>query len=524
MALQPDQKFSTFAVGGNPTTGDLIVGLRGGINTKFTWNGSSSGVSTVTGTQFQVLVNNSFGAPVTGDLILTLPQDIAPTSSPTFANLTLTGADIFDLNGNPILHFTPISSAVNYVDIANAATSTGPVIKAIGSDANIALGISSKGTGILALTAANISNQIQIYTYTGGACENVFNFTGTSGTNIYTFQNASGTLAFLSDIPGAGVTSITGTALQVIASSPTGAVTLSLPQNIAPTSSPTFAGLTLTSPLTGANGGTGINNGIKTIDLSAFTTGYVLTSDASGNATWQPNPGGGGDITTINADSGSATPTAGVVTISGGSTGLTTLGSASTVTLLGILAPANGGTGINNGSNTLAVSANSLINQDVRTTGTPTFASVTFLPDTQGIVGVTSGSTGGAGYVGQIISASVPFASRITLITGTLTNLTSIVLPAGSWSISGSVYFNTTSASNVFYLAGLSTTSVTLPDLSNTYQLTQNITLLADQSGSALPLMILNISSPTTVYNVVEYTAIAGTITCSGSITAIRIR
>lgn len=42
-----------------------------------------------------------------------------------------------------------------------------------------------------------------------------------------------------------GVTSITGTADQVIASSSTGAVTLSLPQSIATTSNPTFAGATL---------------------------------------------------------------------------------------------------------------------------------------------------------------------------------------------------------------------------------------------------------------------------------------
>ncbi len=41
------------------------------------------------------------------------------------------------------------------------------------------------------------------------------------------------------------VTSITGTANQVIASASTGAVTLSLPQSIATSSTPTFAGLTL---------------------------------------------------------------------------------------------------------------------------------------------------------------------------------------------------------------------------------------------------------------------------------------
>ncbi len=44
-----------------------------------------------------------------------------------------------------------------------------------------------------------------------------------------------------------GVTSITGTGSQVIASAATGAVTLSLPQSIATTSTPTFGGLTVTS-------------------------------------------------------------------------------------------------------------------------------------------------------------------------------------------------------------------------------------------------------------------------------------
>lgn len=46
---------------------------------------------------------------------------------------------------------------------------------------------------------------------------------------------------------GSGVTSITGTSNQVIASASTGAVTLSLPQDIATSSSPTFANLTISS-------------------------------------------------------------------------------------------------------------------------------------------------------------------------------------------------------------------------------------------------------------------------------------
>jgi hypothetical protein len=53
---------------------------------------------------------------------------------------------------------------------------------------------------------------------------------------------------------------LTGTANQVILTDggPLGAITLSLPQSIATTSSPTFANLTLTNPLAPASGGTGI--------------------------------------------------------------------------------------------------------------------------------------------------------------------------------------------------------------------------------------------------------------------------
>ena len=70
-----------------------------------------------------------------------------------------------------------------------------------------------------------------------------------------------------------GVVSITGTTNQVIASSPTGNVTLSLPQDIATGSTPTFGGLTLTSiPLGATSGGTG---------QSTYTLGNILYSSAT---------------------------------------------------------------------------------------------------------------------------------------------------------------------------------------------------------------------------------------------------
>ncbi|CEG60972.1 hypothetical protein [Legionella micdadei] len=86
---------------------------------------------------------------------------------------------------------------------------------------------------------------------------------GTSASSWYAALSAS----------GGGVASITGTANQVIASSSTGAVTLSTPQDIATTSSPTFNALTLTNPLTQANGGTENSTPLTNGELWVGNTG-----------------------------------------------------------------------------------------------------------------------------------------------------------------------------------------------------------------------------------------------------------
>lgn len=191
----------------------------------------------------------------------------------------------------------------------------------------------SGGTGVANLVGSTLTLAGALTT--AGAFASTF--TMTAATNV-TFPT-TGTLATTDGT----VASITGTANQVIASAATGAVTLSLPQSIATTSSPTFAALTLTSPLTGANGGTGVANTGLTINLGTATTGFVLTSDVSGNATWAANPGTG-SATTLTGDSGSATASAGAITVSGGTTGLTTSGSSHTLSITGVLKLINGGT------------------------------------------------------------------------------------------------------------------------------------------------------------------------------------
>lgn len=88
--------------------------------------------------------------------------------------------------------------------------------------------------------------------------------------------------SYVDSLFNSGVQSITGTTNQVIASSPTGNVTLSLPQDIATGSSPTFSNLTLSSPLPKASGGTGVTSVTTTPTASEFA-GWDVNSNLRAN-------------------------------------------------------------------------------------------------------------------------------------------------------------------------------------------------------------------------------------------------
>ena len=135
-------------------------------------------------------------------------------------------------------------------------------------------------------------------------------FVSTDSLNLYR-DNGSAWVQVAGSSGGSGVSSITGTANQVIASASTGAVTLSLPQNINVGASPTFAGVTL-SGLSAA--GIVINNGSGVL---ATTTGTGFVKIAAGvvsydNSTYLTTAGASGiyqpiiSLTTTGA-SGAAT-------------------------------------------------------------------------------------------------------------------------------------------------------------------------------------------------------------------------
>jgi hypothetical protein len=118
--------------------------------------------TSIVGTQYQVLANGNFGTNETGTVTLTTPQDIATTSSPTFDALTLTGdvtiADtkgIIDENGNDQLLFSTTSSAVNYLQIANASTGNAPSLTVQG-ETNVDLNINAAGNGDVLFNGSDV--------------------------------------------------------------------------------------------------------------------------------------------------------------------------------------------------------------------------------------------------------------------------------------------------------------------------------------------------------------------------------
>jgi hypothetical protein len=173
---------------------------------------------------------------------------------------------------------------------------------------------------------------------------------------------------YVDSLFSSGVASATGTTNQVlvngVAGVPTsGAITLSLPQDIALGSTPTFGGLTLTNiPLGSSSGGTGIDNGASTLTLGgslvtsgAFASTFTMTGIT--NVTF-PTSGTlatvGGTVASVSGTLNRITSTGGanpVIDISAsyvGQTSITTLGTVTTGTWNGtVIGAIYGGTGLN---------------------------------------------------------------------------------------------------------------------------------------------------------------------------------
>jgi hypothetical protein len=292
-----------------------------------------------------------------------------------------------------------------------------------------------------------------------------------AGTNSYVLTTVAGVPTWAAPPANTGVTSLTGTIDQVNVSFPTGGVTLSLPQSIASTSSPTFTGLTVgsltgllratagvlsggapvslstevTGTLSPPNGGTGLT--------SSGSSGNLLVSDGSGfqsetmsgdatlsslGALTLKNTGAAGTYGSASAVPVLTTDAQGRVT---GVTNTSIAISASAITS-GVLPIANGGTGV------VSASANTVFAGP--TTGSaaaPSFRSLV-ANDIPSLSGVYLPLTGGT-LTGRLIThASTTATAGFNLPVGTAP--TSAV-NGDVWTTSnGEVFLRTNSATQGF--------------------------------------------------------------------------
>lgn len=61
--------------------------------------------------------------------------------------------DILDANGNELLEFDTVTSAVNFLRLSNSIASAAPILSAQGDDTNIGITLTPKGTGTLTLNS-----------------------------------------------------------------------------------------------------------------------------------------------------------------------------------------------------------------------------------------------------------------------------------------------------------------------------------------------------------------------------------
>lgn len=242
------------------TNGQLLIGSTG----------LGPVIATLTGTANQVIITNGAGS-----ITLSLPQAIALVSSPTFASMNLTNVT------NQLVLGTTNTTTINSIAPTTSRTYT---IQDAGANGNFAIIPSPYVIGdlIFANSTTTLSRLADIATgnvlLTGGlgtapsygkvgltthisgilpianggtnsstALNNNRIMISSGGSIIESGALTNGQLLIGSTGSSPAAASIAGTASQVIVTNGANSITLSLPQNIATSSSPTFASETLSA-------------------------------------------------------------------------------------------------------------------------------------------------------------------------------------------------------------------------------------------------------------------------------------
>lgn len=163
------------------TTGQALTTNGAGVYSFSTVTGATPGGSD---TQLQYRVNSTTFGGISGATSSGTNVTFADGGARMTSPWVTTSVD--DSNGNIVLGITATGSAVNYFQVANGATGTGPTFTATGSDTNINLNFAPKGTGFLRTSGTSaldgstpVTFRIQdnqTGTWTAGAAQNAIDF------------------------------------------------------------------------------------------------------------------------------------------------------------------------------------------------------------------------------------------------------------------------------------------------------------------------------------------------------------
>ncbi len=219
-------KFSEFADGGDLSNGVTTVGLSSGTNTQFNnpWTFLAPGATgdrpvPTADIYYRQRLNTTLQTYEYYDPTVSLWIQLSGSGTGTVNPGTTNDLAFYPQNGTAV---SPIASVANAMLVTN-----GSEVPSLSN--TMPSGMNIPGAAITSSTAALVSGQVATTPVNATDIAN----------KIYVDNQVSG-----------GVTSITGTTNQVIASSPTGNITLSLPQDIGPGSSPTFSSLILNAGMT----------------------------------------------------------------------------------------------------------------------------------------------------------------------------------------------------------------------------------------------------------------------------------